>query len=191
MANGQIRSRIVGHEDVAPDQLLAHDSNFRRHPGRQLDALRGSLRELGWVKTILVSKRSGRVIDGHARVEEALRQNLASVPVTYLDLSPEEERKALAVLDPITEMAFRDDDALASLLAEVTTEDPGLQALLDDLAGKEAPSDGDPDAANEPQDQDVAALIVDCASLEQRDRLAARLSAEGFSCRRTVLKPGK
>jgi DNA modification methylase len=125
-----IRSRIVGHGDEPPDQLLANPLNFRRHPGRQMDALRGSMRELGWVKSVLVNKRTGYVLDGHARVEESLRQKLKTIPVTYVDLSPEEERIALAVLDPITEFAIRDQDALAALLSEVTTQDKDLQAFL-------------------------------------------------------------
>ncbi len=182
-----LRSRIVGHGEEAPQQLLAHPQNFRRHPGEQLDALRGSLKELGWVKTVLVNRRTGHVVDGHARIEEAMRQGQATVPVTYLDLSPEEERLALAVLDPISEMARRDDAALEALLADVVTEDPGLLALLAEMKGEEA-AGGDPEPANDPADQEVAALIVDCASLPERDKLAARLTAEGFSCRRTVLK---
>lgn len=128
--NGEVQNRITGHGDEAPDQLLANPLNFRRHPSHQMDALRGSIRELGWVKTVLVNKRTGYVLDGHARVEEAVRQKLATVPVTYVDLSPEEERLALAVLDPITEIAIRDQDALAALLADVTTTDAGLQAFL-------------------------------------------------------------
>lgn len=127
---GEVQNRITGHGDEAPDQLLANPLNFRRHPSHQMDALRGSIRELGWVKTVLVNKRTGYVIDGHARVEEAVRQKLATVPVTYVDLSPEEERLALAVLDPITEIAIRDQDALSALLADVTAEDAGLQAFL-------------------------------------------------------------
>lgn len=128
-----IRSRIVGHEEVPPDQLLAHESNFRRHPGAQLDALRGSLRELGWVRSIIVSKRTGKVIDGHARIEEAMRQDLATVPVEYVDLTPEEEKLALAILDPISEMATHDQDAVDALIAEIQTDDPALCQLLADL----------------------------------------------------------
>lgn len=128
-----VRSRIVGHGEEPPDQLLANPLNFRRHPGHQMDALRGSMKELGWVKTVLVNRRTGYVLDGHARVEEAIRQRLKTVPITYVDLSPEEERLALAVLDPITEIAIRDQDALAALLADVTTTDAGLQAFLETL----------------------------------------------------------
>lgn len=128
-----IESRIIGHEDVPPDQLLANPLNFRRHPGHQLEALRGSLRQLGWLKTVLVNRRTGHVVDGHARVEEAMRQGLPTVPVTYVDLSPEEEKLALAVLDPITELANKDPEILGDLLKEVHTEEAGLLALLNIL----------------------------------------------------------
>ncbi len=158
--NSVIRSRIVGHEDVAPDQLLAHESNFRRHPGEQLDALRGSMTELGWVKSVLVSKRTGKVIDGHARIEEAMRQGLAAVPVEYVDLSPEEEKLALAVLDPITEMAKQDDEALAALLAEVGPEDEALREML---AGMET----------EPADK-VQVQEVDVSDVQDRFWMSVR-----------------
>ena len=125
-----VRSRIVGHGEEAPEQLLANPANFRRHPAEQQAALRGSLKELGWVRSIIVNKRTGYVVDGHARIEEAMRQGLAAVPVEYVDLSPEEEKLALAVLDPITEMAKQDDEALAALLAEVGPEDEALREML-------------------------------------------------------------
>ena len=156
-ASTLIRSRIVGHGDVNPAELLANPLNFRRHPGNQMDALRGSMKELGWLKTILVNKTTGHVLDGHARVEEAMRQGLPTIPATLVELTEDEERLALAVLDPITEMATRDQAILDELLAEVATNDAGLQALLDELAGKqdEVPTSGlkdgvDPDAVPEP-----------------------------------------
>lgn len=157
-ASGLIRSRIVGHGDVKPEELLANPLNFRRHPGHQMDALRGSLKELGWLKTILVNKTTGHVLDGHARVEEAMRQHMPTVPVTIVELTPEEERLALAVLDPITELATRDAAVLDDLLAQVEAQDAGLQALLDQMAGKdgaEHPASGlkdgvDPDAVPDP-----------------------------------------
>jgi hypothetical protein len=140
-----IKSRIVGHGDVKPDDLLANPLNFRRHPGTQMDALRGSMKELGWLKTIIVNKTTGHVLDGHARVEEAMRQGLPTIPATIVELTPEEERLALAVLDPITELATRDQAILDQLLADVETQDAGIQALLDELAGKEPDGGAGPD----------------------------------------------
>lgn len=138
MANWE--NRIVGHGDENPEQLLAHPQNFRRHPGPQLDALRGSLGDLGWVKGVLVNRTTGHVVDGHARVEEAMRQHQKTIPVDYVELTEAEERLALAVLDPISEMATRDEEALTALLSEVDTEDPGLRALLLDMAGEQTES---------------------------------------------------
>src|SRR5665811_2389874 len=128
------RSRIVGMEDVAPDQLLAHPLNWREHPGPQRDALRGSLSEVGWVQNVVVSKRTGHVVDGHARVEEALSKGEPTVPVLYVDLSPEEEALVLATLDPIGAMATRDDARLQELLSGIAVDDAALLALLVDLA---------------------------------------------------------
>ena len=144
------RSRIVGMEDVAPDQLLAHPLNWREHPGPQRDALRGSLSEVGWVQNVIVSKRTGFVVDGHARVEEALTRGESTVPVLYVDLDPDEEALVLATLDPIGAMATADDAKLRALLADISVDDAGLLALLGDLLPKE-PAVGltDPDEVPE------------------------------------------
>src|ERR1035437_5639214 len=131
------RSRIVGMEHVAPDQLLAHPLNWRIHSGPQRDALRGSLSEVGWVQNVIVSKRTGHVVDGHARVEEALSRHEPTVPVLYVDLSPEEEALVLATLDPIGAMATADTAKLEELLAGITVDDAGLLALLGDLASND------------------------------------------------------
>lgn len=128
-----LRSRIVGVENVAPDQLLANPGNYRRHPAEQLEALRGSLTELGWLKHVIVNVTTGHVIDGHARVEEALAREEPTVPVTYVELSPEEEKIALAVLDPISAMARQDDEALEQLLQDVHAGDARLEQFLQDL----------------------------------------------------------
>src|SRR5665811_1014749 len=148
------RSRIVGMEDVAPDQLLAHPLNWRIHSGPQRDALRGSLAEVGWVQNVVVSKRTGHVVDGHARVEEALSRREATVPVLYVDLSPDEEALVLATLDPIGAMATADTEKLEALLAGITVDDAGLLALLGDLAGND-PKTGltDPDDIPEPSEE--------------------------------------
>jgi hypothetical protein len=126
------RNRIIAHTEEDPAQLLANPMNFRRHPNKQRDALRGSVNELGWLKPVLVNKTTGFIIDGHARCEEAIT-NESTVPVDWVELTPEEERLALAVLDPISEMAAPDDEALAALLSDVHTEDAGLLALLESL----------------------------------------------------------
>lgn len=158
-AAGLIRSRITGHGDVEVKDLLANPLNFRRHPGSQMNALRGSMKELGWLKTILINKNTGHILDGHARVEEAMRQGLLTIPATIVDLTEAEEKLALAVLDPITEMANKDDAILKDLLSQVETEDVGLRALLDSL---------------DPTVTDPAEHWVDMPEFEQEDERSFR-----------------
>lgn len=147
-------NRIVGTGEAPPDQLLANPHNWRMHPSRQRAALRGSLDSVGWVQQVLVNRRTGYVVDGHARVEEAITNGIETVPVLYVDLEPEEEALVLATLDPIAAMADPDDAKLRELLAEVAVDDPGLRALLDDLVPVE-PKVGrtDPDDAPELGDE--------------------------------------
>jgi DNA modification methylase len=150
---GTWRSRILASTSEDPASLLANPRNWRTHPAAQRRALRGSLDTVGWVQQVLVNRATGNVVDGHARIEEALSRNEPVVPVLWVDLSTEEEALVLATLDPIAAMADQDDERLRSLLAEVAVDDDGLAALLVDLAGEiERPGLVDPDDVPEPPD---------------------------------------
>lgn len=128
------RNRIIGHGEEAPDQLLANPRNFRVHPKPQQDALSGVLSEVGWVQDVIVNQRTGHVVDGHLRVSLAIGKGEPSIPVVYVDLSPEEEALILATLDPLAAMAATDAEQLDALLREVSTGDAAVQAMLDALA---------------------------------------------------------
>jgi DNA modification methylase len=134
MTSAPWQNRIVGHADVAPAELVPNPRNWRSHPPEQQRALSGALAEVGWVGEVLVNRTTGRVVDGHLRIELALARNEPSVPVTYVELSEEEERIVLATLDPIGAMAEAESAALAELLAGLEPADAALRALLDDLA---------------------------------------------------------
>lgn len=128
------KNRIVEYGEMPADQFLAHELNARRHPAKQREALRGSLNQVGWVAPVIVSKRTGKILDGHARVEEALSKNEhASVPYVEVDVTENEERAILATFDPITGLARYDANALESLLSDLTLNDPALVEIIEDL----------------------------------------------------------
>ncbi len=85
------------------------------------------------MQQVIVNRTTGHVVDGHARVEEALSRGEPAVPVLYVELTPDEETLVLATLDPIGAMAGRDDEKLRALLADVSVDDAGLEALLREL----------------------------------------------------------
>lgn len=150
------RSRIVGEGEEAPDQLLANPLNWRTHPREQLDALEGLLQQVGYVQRVVVNRRTGHLVDGHARVSLALRRHEGTIPVLYVDLSEAEERLVLAALDPIGGMAGTDQELLDQLLDGMKAEDEGLQALLSELHSEQTGTAGNTDPEQVPEAPVVA-----------------------------------
>jgi len=130
-------NRIVGYGEEAPADLLANPANFRLHPKPQQDALAGVLAEVGLIQNVIVNRRTQHVVDGHLRISLAMRDDQPTVPITYVDLSEDEERLILATLDPIAAMAATDRDQLAALLEDVSTGEAAVQAMLADMAARE------------------------------------------------------
>ena len=127
------RNRIVGHADVDPATITANPRNWRTHPASQRAALDSVLGEVGWVQSVVINQQTGFLIDGHARVAQAVSRKESSVPVVYVDLSPDEEALVLATLDPIGTMAGAQKEQLTELLAGVQVGDE-LRALLNDTS---------------------------------------------------------
>lgn len=138
MSKGAFQSRIVGEGYEQPDQLLANPMNWRKHPKAQQDALEGMLRTVGWVQRVIVNRRTGHIVDGHLRVEVALRRDEPQVPVLYVDLTADEERVVLAAIDPIGGLAETDQDMLDELLTGLETGDKDLDDFLDTLRSPDA-----------------------------------------------------
>ena len=92
------RSRIVGHAELRPADITTHPLNWRTHPRAQHAALAGVLDEVGWVQQVIVNRRTGRLVDGHLRVEAARRRGEPTIPVLYVDLDESEEALVLATL---------------------------------------------------------------------------------------------
>ncbi len=131
------QNKIIGYDEVEPDQLLANPHNHRIHPQKQQDWLQASLDQLGWIGPILVNRQTGNVLDGHARIVLAMRHNQGKVPVAYVDLSEDEEKRAIAVYDRITSMAFEDPAILTDLFNDIVIEDDeALAGILKQIASE-------------------------------------------------------
>jgi hypothetical protein len=128
------KNRIVGHGTEVPDQILANPFNWRIHPDVQQDELAKVFQKIGWVQQVIINRRTGHLVDGHIRVQLAMWHEEDSVPVTYIDVSPAEEKLILAVLDPLSALAGRDEEKLQELEDDIGEEFPendiDLQAIL-------------------------------------------------------------
>jgi hypothetical protein len=183
------QNRIISHGQQPANQFLAHEMNARRHPGNQREALRGSLNAVGWIAPVIVSAKTGKILDGHARVEESLSQNENSlVPFIEVDVSESEELLILGTFDPITNQATYDKEALDNLLQGISTGEAGLQALLSDLAAKNGII-----PASESSDDSASCLggleyrvVVMCQGENHQAELLARFEEEGLQCQALI-----
>lgn len=150
---GAFRSRIVGSGTASPAEILANPRNWRQHPEEQEAALEGLLSDVGWVQQVIINRATGHLVDGHLRVALAKRRREPEIPVIYVDLTEEEERKVLATIDPIGGLATTDQAMLDALLEGVTSDNDGLQALIDSLVSEE---EEEPLEGNAPKDETPA-----------------------------------
>ncbi len=151
------QNRITRYGEAAPGQLVANDKNWRTHPQAQQDALEGALRKVGIVQNVVVNERSGKMMDGHLRVQMAISSGQPTVPITYVNLSDEEEALILATIDPVTGLAGTDQKLLDSLITDIRLSDLGMDlgTGLNDLLNSLSP---DPSLAAAEGEDDIPAL---------------------------------
>lgn len=143
------KNRIIGYGEEAPEQLLANPKNWRIHPSEQQEGLQGVLDEVGFVQGVIVNQATGFVVDGHMRVSLALRTEQSKIPVTYVDLTAEEEDTILSTFDPIGAMAVTDRVKLKDILDSVETENERVNKIMSDIAKRERVEVPEPQAEDE------------------------------------------
>lgn len=177
-----IRDRIKELRRVRASELRPHPHNWRSHPQRQQDALRGVLAEIGYADALLARELpdgSLQLVDGHLRAETTPD---AIVPVLVLDLDDSEADKLLLTLDPLSAMAGVNERELAELLERTASDNAAVNEMLADLASKLPNLDA---ALNDPEVAIPASyqVVIDCADESQQEELYERLSAEGLKCK--------
>jgi len=182
-----IRDRIKELRRVRADSLRPNPRNWRTHPQRQRDVLRGVLAEIGYADALLARELPDgtlELVDGHLRAETTPK---AEVPVLVVDLTDEETAKLLAVLDPLAGLAETNHDALSDLLGRVETESDAVREMLDQmLASQGQPELDDPPAA-EVEIPEAFQVVVECHDEDEQRSLFERLQNEGYKCKLLTL----
>ena len=109
-------------EMVPLDKLRPYENNARTHSPEQVDKLRASLREFGFVNPILIDSDYG-IIAGHGRLMAAQAEGMASVPCVFVEHLTETQKRAYILADNrLAELAGWDMDILASELSALDIE---------------------------------------------------------------------
>ena len=80
------------------DKLIPYINNARTHSKKQIEKLRSSLREFGFVNPVIID-RDYNVIAGHGRIMAAKEEGIEKVPCVFVDYLTEAQKKAYILAD--------------------------------------------------------------------------------------------
>ena len=138
-------------ETARVDSLIFDPANARSIDEHTLDALGRSVHEFGFVQPVIARRADRVVIAGHQRLKAARREGLETVPVIFLDISPERGRALGLALNKIT--GTWDEGLLARLLAELDAV-PGIDLAVTGF-----------------DEDEIRALLKSLEVAEKRDRI--------------------
>lgn len=83
---------------VDTDKLIPYVNNARTHSTEQINKLRASLREFGFINPVIVDKDLN-VIAGHGRIAAAKAEGIKKVPCVFVDHLTDAQKKAYILAD--------------------------------------------------------------------------------------------
>lgn len=83
---------------ISTEKLIPYVNNARTHSAEQINKLRSSLREFGFINPVIID-RDFNVIAGHGRIEAAKAEGISEVPCVFADYLTEAQKKAYILAD--------------------------------------------------------------------------------------------
>ena len=131
-------------------KLIPYVNNARTHSQEQVNKLRGSLREFGFINPVIIDA-DYNVIAGHGRLMAAKEEGIEEVPCVLVDYLTEAQKKAYILADNRyaqdagwdEEMLKLEIEALEGMDFDVSLTGFNEQEITDLLAGDEEDAKGD------------------------------------------------
>ena len=150
-------------------KLVPYVNNARTHSPEQINKLRSSLREFGFINPVIIDRDFG-VIAGHGRILAAKEEGITEVPCVFADHLTEAQKKAYIIADNRMAMDAGWDEELLRVEIEALQGmdfDPLLTGFdekeLADLFGTESDSEAKDD------DFDLTAALEKASFVERGD----------------------
>ena len=83
---------------VPLEKLVPYANNARTHSAEQVNKLRSSLREFGFINPVIIDRDYG-VIAGHGRILAAKEEGIREIPCVFADHLTEAQKKAYIIAD--------------------------------------------------------------------------------------------
>ena len=154
---------------VPLSKLVPYVNNARTHSPEQINKLRSSLREFGFVNPVIIDRNYG-VIAGHGRILAAKEEGISEVPCVFADHLTEAQKKAYIIADNRMAMDAGWDEELLRVEIEALQaeafdlsltgfDDKELADLFADETGSDAKDD----------EFDLAAALEKASFVEKGD----------------------
>lgn len=130
------KNRIVSHDNIDPKMLIENPFNMAIHTDMQKQLMTGVFDEIGWLQSVIVNTTTNHIIDGHMRISLAIKNNQDSVPVSYVELDDEEEKKALMSINPIAMMVVEKKEKVEEILRSISPNNKDFGVLLKSIADR-------------------------------------------------------
>ncbi len=183
-------SRVINKEieQVAIDLLKHHPRNANQG---DVEAIKKSLAVNGWYGSVVANLSTKHILAGNHRVMAAKALGWETVPVQWVDVTPEEELRILVVDNRTTRIGQDDTTKITDILAELANTPIGLEgtgygaadldALIDELAGTTSDLNADEQYINE-----TFSILIECDDENQQTNILDRLTEEGLKCRALI-----
>lgn len=142
---------------VSTDKLIPYVNNARTHSAEQINKLRASLREFGFINPVIID-RDYNVIAGHGRIAAAKAEGIEEIPCVFADHLTEAQKKAYILADNRMALdAGWDEEMLKVEIEALQAED--IDISLTGFDEKELASLFDTDTDAQEDDFDVDAEL--------------------------------
>ena len=135
------------------EKLVPYVNNARTHSSDQINKLRSSIREFGFINPVIIDKDYG-VIAGHGRIMAAKEEGIKEVPCVFADHLNEAQKKAYILADNRMALDAGWDEELLRVEIE-SLEDYGFNVELTGFSPDELSSLFDLGVEAEEDDFDV------------------------------------
>ena len=115
-------AKIDRVQEVSIELLRPYERNAKLHGDDQIDAIKRSIKEFGFISPCLIDKEFN-IIAGHGRVIASKQLGLKKIPCVFIEGLTEEQKKAYILADNrLTEMGRWDFDVVAEELEDISID---------------------------------------------------------------------
>jgi len=153
---------------VSIDKLIPYINNARTHSPEQINKLRSSLREFGFINPVIIDK-DFNIIAGHGRVTAAKAENFTEVPCVLVDHLTEAQKKAYIIADNRMALDAGWDEGLLKVEIEALQAESFDVSLTGFDASEIADLFENDDAEVQDDDYDLTAALEKASFVERGD----------------------